>query len=96
MSNQEDAATRELARSRNWSLIVGRVALVWAFVEAAAAGMANMSGGSLLGVSEQHFASMRSSPRSSGSDSSSMARYVAWPEAVRCYSAKNVSKMSLF
>ena len=43
-------------RSRNWSLIFGRVALVWAFVEAATAGVANISGGSLLGVSEQHFA----------------------------------------
>lgn len=40
---------------RNWSLIVGRVALVWALVEALLAGLANLSGGSLFGVSEQHF-----------------------------------------
>lgn len=58
MPSQEAAAGvagREPARSRNWSLIVGRVALVWAFVEATMAGLANRSGGSLLGVSEQHF-----------------------------------------
>jgi hypothetical protein len=57
MSNPSNAAGsgREPGRSRNWSLIVGRVALVWALVEALMAGLANMSGGSLLGVSEQHF-----------------------------------------
>lgn len=57
MSNQDYAASsvvRESGRSRNWSLIIGRVALVWAVVEASAAGLASMSGGSLLGISEQH------------------------------------------
>lgn len=59
MPNQEHAvgnAGRETSRSRNWSLIVGRVALVWAFVEAATARVANMAGGSLLGIGEQHYA----------------------------------------
>ena len=57
MPNQDHAASsavREPDRSRNWSLIVGRVALVWAVVEASAAGLASMSGGSLFGISEQH------------------------------------------
>ena len=57
MPNQDHAANsavREPSRSRNWSLIVGRVALVWAIIEALLAGLANVSGGSLLGVSEQH------------------------------------------
>jgi hypothetical protein len=58
MTNPDSAAGRaghDPSRSRNWSLIVGRVALVWALVEALMAGLANVSGGSLLGVSEQHF-----------------------------------------
>lgn len=59
MPNPDDAAGGtgpEPGRSRNWSLIVGRVALVAALVEAAAAGLANLSGGSLWGVGERHFA----------------------------------------
>ena len=58
MPNQDNAARstgREPGRSRNWSLIVGRVALVWALLEALLAGLANLSGGTLLGISEQHF-----------------------------------------
>jgi hypothetical protein len=54
-NNAAVSAGQEPSRSRNWSLIVGRVALVWALVEALMAGLANMSGGSLLGVNEQHF-----------------------------------------
>lgn len=46
---------QQVSRSRNWSSIVGRVALVWALMEALLAGLASVSGGSLLGVSEQHF-----------------------------------------
>lgn len=53
MFNQEKFAGG--GHSRNCSIILGRVALVWAFVEALAAGLANISGGSLLGVDEQHF-----------------------------------------
>jgi hypothetical protein len=46
----------EPRRLRNWSLIVGRVLLVWALLEAGMSGLAELSGGSLLGVDAQHFA----------------------------------------
>ena len=39
----------------NWSIIAGRVALLWALAEAALSGLANLAGGSLFGVGEQHF-----------------------------------------
>lgn len=53
--NPPGGAGQAPGRSRNWSLIVGRVALVFALVEASLAGLANLSGGRILGVSEQHF-----------------------------------------
>ena len=53
--NTASSAGQEHNRPRNWPIIIGRVALVWALVEAVMAGLANLSGGSLLGVSEQHF-----------------------------------------
>ncbi len=50
-----DSAGQQPNSSRSWSTIVGRAALVWALVEALLAGLANVSNGSLFGVSEQHF-----------------------------------------
>lgn len=52
----EGSTTGALGRSRNWSLLVGRLLLMWALVEAALSGIANLSGGSLLGVGAQHYA----------------------------------------
>ena len=57
MSNEDSARSGngESSRSRNWSVTLGRVALLWALFEALMAGLANMSGGSLLGVNGSHF-----------------------------------------
>ena len=57
MSNEQPAgsAVGETAPSRNWSLLIGRLLLMWALVEAALSGLANLSGGSLLGVAAQHY-----------------------------------------
>ncbi len=58
MTNQGSAAGsagQQPSSSRSWSTIVGRAALVWALAEALLAGLANVSDGSLFGVSEQHF-----------------------------------------
>lgn len=51
-----ERAGREPGRSRNWPLIVGRVLLVWALVEAGVSGLVDMTGRSFLGVGPEHFA----------------------------------------
>jgi len=59
MPSQDHAANnsdRSLGSSRNWSLIVGRVLLVWALIEAGLSGLVGLSGRSFLGIGPEHFA----------------------------------------
>ncbi|MGO4562766.1 hypothetical protein [Rhizobiales bacterium 3FA27D7] len=59
MPNQDHAVGspgRALGSSRNWSLIIGRVLLVWALIEAGLSGLVDLSGRSSLGIGPEHFA----------------------------------------
>lgn len=59
MPNQNHAAGNPngaLGSSRNWSLIIGRVLLVWALIEAGLSGLVDLSGRSFLGIGPEHFA----------------------------------------
>ncbi|WP_156696763.1 hypothetical protein [Phenylobacterium sp. CCH12-B4] len=47
---------RALGGSRNWSVIIGRVLLVWALIEAGLSGLVDLSGRSFLGIGPEHFA----------------------------------------